>query len=523
MASDGRGYEDNDSRGRPASSPVGVLHAALQAASNTRNFLSRQTSGNQSSSPSCSPERTMEHDIYTQAKRLPAAKLNKQVDSSGQSDKLKLLSNEGLLLDMHQLLRDASVTLDVFKGSLVVLMAASNVIITMSSAQLRSHSYASLVICNAASSLCFVGFLLSFGFSCYGQYLHEWPDPTKDLNTLRTRVLRAVAGPVIGAWACNFVWCFLCLKNEFTRTNLFDVFTFSRVFGSGPDFLCSFSLDLALVYLLWRPIMRLLDSAGKAEHGVGVVSRLSPENRRNLVAVAIALSPLLLTLVAVPDCTWNKRWVQWFLVCDKRDIDTPSLSALPHLTDFALGILAAACWHRFLADLRPFGDGGPSGGLSILPMQALRRWFLAVVATSMVLLVFFVPLGQVWLYTDLSVVQMSTPFGQLIRGFSNGPSMLWLLATLWPLAIWGGMVVVLVTLRGTMLGNILQWPLAWLEHLGANVLFYLVLTNVFLAGMFRGLSPVGPFPFTLPNCLFCTALLFLFGRFLHVICRSARK
>lgn len=434
---------------------------------------------------------------------------------------LSTLSSDGFLLDIHQLLRDASVAVDVFKGSLLVIMATSSVIITMSSPALRSHSYFSLVICNTAASVGFIGFLMSFGFSCYGQYLHEWPDPPKEPTSLRLRVLRTIGGPIVGAWACNFVWCFLCLKNELNQPNLFDVFTFSKVFGTGPDFLCSFSLDLAIVYLLWRPIMHLIDYAGKDEDGV--VSRLSPENRRDLTALAITLSPLLLTILAVPDCTWSKRWVQWFLVCDKRDIDTPSLAALPHLMDFGIGILAAACWHRFLADLRPYGDGGPNGGLSIISMKACRRWCLTLLGTLMVLLLLFVPLGQVWFYTDLSVVQMQTPFGQLVRGFSNGPSMLWLLATLWPVAMWVGVVVVLVTLRGSPLGVILQWPLGWLEHLGANVLFYLVLIDLCLAGMFRGLQRVDPFPFDLSSCLACTALMFIFGRFLHLICRSARK
>jgi len=432
--------------------------------------------------------------------------------------------SEGILLDTHQLVRDASVTLDVFKGSLVVLMVASNTIITMSSIYLRSNSFGSLLICNAAASLCFVGFLMAFGFSCYSQYFSEYPDPIKDTWELRLRVLRAITFPVVGAWACNFAWCFLCLKNGFTSANLFDVFTFARVFGNGPDFLCSFSLDLALVYILWRPIMRLLHSAERAEEGEtrGLISQLSPKSRRDVVALAVVLCPLLTTLVAVPDCTANMRWVQWFFVCDKRDIDTPSLPAIPHLTDFGLGILAGACWNRFLADLRPAGNGGPGGGSSILPIPALRRWSLMLLTTFLVLLVLFLPLGQVWLYTDLSVVQMATPFGQLIRGFSDGPSMLWLLATLWPIATWAGFIVVLVTLRGTALGSLLWWPLGWLEHLGANVLYYLVLTDIILAGMFRGFSK-NPAAFNLPTCLACTALIFLLLRFLHAICKASRK
>jgi len=444
-----------------------------------------------------------------------------------QPTSLETSSSEGILLDAHQLVRDASVVLDVFKGSLVVLMVASNTIITMSSINLRSHSFGSLLICNAAASLCFVGFLMAFGFSCYGQYFSEWPDPVKELSDLRLRVFRAVAMPVVGAWICNFAWCFLCLKNSFTNANLFDVFTFSQVFGNGPDFLCSFSLDLAVVYILWRPIMRLLGSAEHAEEAatpslVSLISQVSPKARRDIAALAIVLCPLLTTLVAVPDCTMSMRWVQWLFVCDKRDINTPSLPAIPHLTDFGLGILAGACWNRFLADLRPAGNGGPGGGFSILPMPAVRRWSFTILTSFLVMLLLFLPLGQVWLYTDLSVVQMATPVGQLVRGFSNGPSMLWILATFWPIATWAGFVVVLVTLRGAGLGWLLGWPLGWLEHLGANVLYYLVITDIILAGMFKGFSS-NPSAFDLPTCLAFTALILLFGSFLHASCRAARK
>jgi hypothetical protein len=320
------------------------------------------------------------------------------------------------------------------------------------------------------------------------------------------------------------------LKFEFTGANLADVLTFAKVFGNGPDFLCCFSLNLALVYLLWRPFTCFLDDIVGAEHFIatgephcGSIS-FTTQQRRDLIALAVALSPVLFTFFAIPDCTGNKRWVQWLLVCGKRDIDTPSFPVLPYLVDFSLGILAAACWSRFLSDLRPVGNGGPNGGSSILPMSDLRRWWFALHRTALVLLVFFVPLGQVWLYTDLSVVQMATPVGQLIRGFSNGPSMLWLLATLWPVAMWTATIAVLVILKGTALGLVLQWPLRGLEHLGANTLYYLVVGDVFLAGMFRGLlKDTGAAAFPIQKCLICTGLILGFGRFLHLLCKTSRK
>mmetsp|Transcript_12201 Transcript_12201/g.22874 ORF Transcript_12201/g.22874 Transcript_12201/m.22874 type:complete len:574 (+) Transcript_12201:118-1839(+) len=534
--------------GRHWPSPVGALLAGLEAAGHTvsggvpkrgsfsprRNSLSHNAGvaapirhelnpdeGRSRSVSTC----TLDSDSSgepddTSRERLPRAlaraKRTGRADPGAAALQQKLL-REGICIDAHRLVLDLSMTLDVFKGILVVLMVTSNVIMTMSSSDLRSGSFASLLICNAASSQCFTGFLIAFGYSCYSQYLREWPDPSRDLERVRWRVLRSITFPIIGAWICNFVWCFLCLKNELSRANVFNVFTFWRVFGNGPDFLCGFSINLATVYALWRPITNLLGR-------IPPVSMVSyPEWRRDAAALGLALSPLLLSLVSIPDCTHNMRWVQWLLVCDKRDIDTPSLPALPHMMDFGLGILLAACWDRFISDLRPIAHGGPGGALHVLSMRAARHWAFALLAASGVLLLLFVPLGQVWLYTDLSLVQMSTPVGLLVRGFSGGPSALWLLSTLWPVAVWACFSGILVTLRGSAFGVVLKWPLSFLEHLGANVLYYLVIVDIFLAGMFRGFLRVNPFPFGLQDCLLSSALILTFGRFFHLMAKTARK
>mmetsp|Transcript_127946 Transcript_127946/g.239331 ORF Transcript_127946/g.239331 Transcript_127946/m.239331 type:complete len:518 (-) Transcript_127946:117-1670(-) len=426
------------------------------------------------------------------------------------------LPGDGFYIDAHQLVLDRSVALDVFKGVLVVLQASSLVIITLGDKDVRVKSSLSLLVCNAAATHCFIGFLMAFGYSCYRQYLRDWPDPPRNLSRVRWRVLRAVASPVGGAWLCNFVWCFICYKQELTGWQFFEVLTFTRIFGTGPDFLLGFSINLTLVYMMWRPVTTMLNTIKPGTH---------PYTgwRRDAAILAIALSPLLFSFVSVPDCTGHWRWAQWLFVCDKRDVDTPSLPALPHLVDFNVGMLVAACWDRFVSHLRPVGDGGVSGGLHMLPFEDAKYWATTVAILAAVLLVFFIPLGQVWLYEDLVMADISTPFGHLARGFSGGPSALWLLSTMWPLAALSMASAILVMLRSAPYCAVLTWPLTWLEHLGANVLYYLIVVDLFTAGMYRGFLHFEPFPLDFRSSLACTALILAFGRFCHLLAKVARK
>lgn len=433
-----------------------------------------------------------------------------------------MIRSKGLYLDAHQLVLDRSAALDIFKGFLVLMMHFSSTMIFLSSQSMRNESMLARTVCNLGASQCFVGFMMALGYSSYRSYLREWPDPPKDLQRVRMKVLRAIAFPIVGAWICNFAWCFLNANKDspITLRLVFDVFTFAAVYGHGADFLLGFSINLAIVYSLWRPINNFIDSFKPGTHRIDT---LYPQCRRDGACLAIVLSPILLTLVAIPDCTGNMRWAQWLFVCDKRDLDTPTLPALPHLIDFGIGVLVASGWDRFISHLKPVGQGGRSGGLHLLPMKEAVQWALLVLGASVKLLFLFLPLGQVWLYEDLVEPHVHTPVGQLIRGFSGGPSPLWMLATIWPAAVLGVVACVLVLLRGGPLGIILHWPMVYLEHLGANVLYYLVVVDLFLAGMSRHLEKSGKGALDAPTCILCTVLVLAFARFLHMAAQGARK
>lgn len=438
-----------------------------------------------------------------------------------------MLRRQGLYIDAHKLVLDRSTALDVFKGAIVLLMNNANVMLILGSKNLTTESRTARLLCNFAAVQCFTGCMLALGYSSYRQYLRQWPDAPRDPEAFRNRVLATIAKPIVSAWICNFAWCFLRgIKERPASFNLIiEVFTFSSVFGNGADFLLGFSINLAIVWCIWRPINTLLDAVPQGSHSIDV---LFPKLRRDVACMALVLSPLLLTLFPIADCTGKMRWATFFLVCDKRDADTVALPALPHLFTFGIGVLFAGAWDRFIARLKPVGRGGASGGLHILPMDGVRRWSAILLAVAVVLLMLFVPLGQVWLFVDLMQVNLQTPVGSLVRGYAGGPSAAWLLAAIWPSAVWAMSAGVLVSVRSGAAGYVLHWPLVALEHFGANVMYYLVVVDIFLAGM-SGMTPAVKDPtstgpgLNTTSCILCTMLLLTFARFLHFAAAESRK
>lgn len=70
----------------------------------------------------------------------------------------------------------------------------------------------------------------------------------------------------------------------------------------------------------------------------------------------------------------------------------------------------------------------------------------------------------------------------------------------------------------------LRWFTTSLEHLGANILFYLVTADLFLAGIYRGTQAVEQFPlWGTSDAAWCAAGILIMGRFIHYLAASSRK
>jgi hypothetical protein len=298
----------------------------------------------------------------------------------------------------------------------------------------------------------------------------------------------------------------MCFKIPMTQESFVDIILFYYVWGNGPDFLISFTTLLLISFALRTPINFLLASDGTTRGRVRLAAG----------CVVLVVAPLLLTKLVVPDCTGNKRYFMFFLPCDKREpVGMANLPGLPHFFYFNLGVLAAVgirhgalYFEKLVTQL--------STVRQILQAPIISSLAIGTIVLNVVLAVLAYPLYTVW-WTNYGNIAAQTPYGEILRGWSRGPSPLWLIGNLWGIYTLLVMCLCLAYLARYV------WPLASvlkeIEHFGANVLINLVMSDCLLAGMYRGTS----FPLTVVQGGFCTLCIMMTGRFVHYLGASGRK
>jgi hypothetical protein len=394
--------------------------------------------------------------------------------------------------------------LDIFKGVLCFLMIYSHVNLCLVNPQEVYYGKLGHFVGNAASGMCFLGFVFSYGYTCYWAYLSDWtPRP---YSVRLNRVLRSAILPIIGAWVCSFAWSYMCFKIPITQESFVDILLFYYVWGNGPDFLISFTTLLLASFALRTPINYALSCDG------------TPRGRVRFAAgcVSLVVVPLLLTKLVVPDCTGNKRYFMFFLPCDKREpVGMANLPGLPHFFYFNLGVLAAV-FIKYGADRFEKMTEQLSSVRQMLQAPIVSSLATGTLVLNVVLAILAYPLYTVW-WTNYGNIAVSTPYGEILRGWSRGPSALWLIGNLWGIYTLLVLSLVLAALARQF------WPLATvckeMEHFGANVLINLVMSDCLLAGMYRGTS----FPLTCVQGGMCTICIMMTGRFVHYLGASGRK
>lgn len=405
-----------------------------------------------------------------------------------------------------ELFQTVSQALDIFKGLLCILMVYSHVDLCLVSPAEVFYGKLGHFVGNAASSMCFLGFVFSYGYTCYWAYLSDLrPRPfTEKLS----RVLRSAILPIVGAWICSAAWSFMCFKIPITTETVVGILTFYYVWGNGPDFLLSFTIMLLISFSCRSLIIRFLQSDGTTKG-------------RFQCAVFVGLMitfPLLLTKMVMPDCTGNRRYFQFFLPCDKREPSgMANLPALPHFFYFNLGVLSAVAT-KHVGDLGIQWSGGS------VAAQLQRNAFLATTGVIAIVLNVFAaclayPLYDAW-FQNFGNIAVVTRFGEIIRGWSRGPSPLWLLGNLW-----GVYTVLLISIafavlmkKNTVFAPVVRALTDMLQHFGANVLIYLIVSDCLLAGLYRG-----TFPLTAQTGAIATAAIMGSTRFIHYLGASGRK
>ncbi|CAJ1382785.1 unnamed protein product [Effrenium voratum] len=386
---------------------------------------------------------------------------------------------EGLTVDVHGTVLGVSQAMDVFRGMLVVLYTSAQVIHTAS-----EHRFgASLVLCNAAFQ-CYPGIMLACGYSSYEKFLREWPDPgTYSAWDLSSTILL----PLVSAWICSFAFCFLKpgANIEDPGEALKQVLLFGGSRAEGTEILLACSINFSIVFIAWRPVSRVLQS-------------VKVRVWHDCLALALALSPLALML-----CMKT-------LLFSEEEGAGMVVTFLPYLLFFHAGILLAACWDRFLSQLQPVGFQTVTDSIHLLPWDVFKSWLLCTSIAWWTSFVFFMPLGQVALVHDLAALRRPG-----VQGFL---SPLWVMALLWPLAVSLVMCGLMVTAK--KFNTVLRLLQLELWHVGKNMMYYMVVVNIFLASQQRS---DGHRNASLGKCLLGATSILAASRFIHFMAGLSRQ
>lgn len=392
------------------------------------------------------------------------------------------------------LMTECNRSLDIFKGVLVFFMTMAHVDLTLMNPGLQYYDAIPHFVGNAASGLCFLGFMTAYGFSCDNAYLSDWKKRT--LMQRLERLARSALMPVFGAWACAFGWAYMCFKLPFDMDGLIRILDFRLAIGNGPDFLLCFTTCLLTMY----PLRGLVNSGLSAEAGW----------KRAVTVVMMLLLPLLLTFCVVPDCTGLKKYIGYVLPCHTREPYSPVLAGLPHLFYFNMGVLLSRYMKGIAADMKAGAE---------IDTKRITAMCLCIAG---LLLVLAYPLMTVWTY-NYGNLDAQTKWGPIIRGFVDGPTILWLVGNLFPIYILMGTALAIHHAVEPQQG-LLWWPahfiLGELEHYGANVLMYLVVGDICLAGLWRGMQ--NSYPLDTYGAFWMTLGIMAGTRFLHYLGASSR-
>jgi len=336
--------------------------------------------------------------------------------------------------------QSVSIGLDVFKGCLVFFMLTEN------AREVLGIPFNTNVVlqfaCNLANSMDMVCYSFAYGYSCYRAYLSDAVP-----RTAEERALRCVRSAVViwlGAWINDFVLCW--------RTSGLPSFNQALKILVGYEVYWSFIRCFPIMLLVMLVCKPVIDAAysGKSRE------------RRMTAAVALLVVPLLCTQIHVPlDCTRGAaKFIPLVVDCEKKPLAL-IFPTLPYLFNFNFGVLAAMFIRRWT-----------SPGLPFLSERRPRLTELVglVVSTAAVSCGFGLLLITYW-QADFSMLNYG-----VFRRFP--PNIPWLFGCM----SFGILFLVCTTAVGAELESSRDgwgaWPLAFFEHLGANVLVYLTLSNI---------------------------------------------
>lgn len=398
-----------------------------------------------------------------------------------------------------------SLGLDIYKGIFVVFMLAEH-----SRAGIgidKKASQAVWFVNNVAHSLDMICYSFAYGYSCYRSYLSDLVPRTPYERWSRwCRSSMVIWGAAVMV-DMFFAWI---TSGRPSMETLFELAIGYQVYW---DFLRTFPFMLFMMTLC-IPVIDM------AYGGLTRSVRLG-------AAASMILVPLAASYVTLPmDCKEGlARFVPFIVTCRNMSIRSSRFPALPQLVNFNLGVLVAM-WIRRVESTWSVTPASSEAPRARSAMRDLSGVLLVTLSCS---IGYAVKLLTYWKDHDMEELDV----GEGLMHFSRWPPRLpWLLGCM---GLGFGLFVVAVAVGVCLLdfreNYIIKMTIGYFEHLGANVLLYLVLSNILIqaTGGFHGFAgqifislevnkqneATAPF-------IRCAAMLAFIG-FIHYVVKGSRK
>lgn len=352
-----------------------------------------------------------------------------------------------------------STGLDIFKGIFVLFMLTEH---ARAGIGADKHASSSLwFVNNVAHTMDMICYSFAYGYSSYRSYLSDLVARTPAERWARgARSAGLVWGAGVLADVC-FAWI---LDGRPSMETVLELVTGWQVYW---DFLRTFPVML-LVMTLCIPII------STAYSGPSRPARLA-------AASSLVLAPLAASFVHLPlQCDVGPaRFAPFLVSCKHASIRSSRFPALPQLVNFNAGVLTAMWMRRVETAWSP-------GTEAARVRSSLLELSVVVGATAACSMLFAVRLLSYWQDHDMEEPDMGVGLMHFTR---FPPSAAWLLGCMglgFALFITTtGLGVCLVDSQKNFFARLTS---GYFEHLGANVLLYLVLSNIVIqaTGGFHG-------------------------------------
>jgi hypothetical protein len=356
-----------------------------------------------------------------------------------------------------------SCALDVYKGIFIIFMLTEH---TRSSLKIEMTSAEPIMqfVSQVACALDMTCFSTAYGFSCFRSYLTNSKD--RPLKAQISRLFRSIGLICCGAWLCNISFEMAVLQRPPTWSILWKIFSFEILYW---DFLTTFPAMLLTAFVTTKPLM-------------AIAAKLSQSSlSRYLIFAILLVWPLWAASLAYETCpTTSSKYAAIFIGCVKRSLGVMRFSALTYMFYFNFGCIVSLLTLEF----------SRSGAVFTSLASSLKRphWILFFILYAIEFyyaLPVFMEYNTSWEYFNWNGYRrfpMTAPL-VLAWGFMSQT------VGLFALGITSLLRPKILAVAGKLPGiatMIISFICSWLEQFGANVLLYLVVSNITIHGFFNG-------------------------------------